>query len=79
MTAIQCKEFIDEEIISTFTDRDKYIRVIIKGKRKKGDSWYNTVVIYMDDNDMSLGRDGDGQVRLFARYAHVPSSLRCDD
>ncbi|KAL7547164.1 hypothetical protein ACHAWF_010486 [Thalassiosira exigua] len=63
MTAIQCKEFIDEEIITTFTERDKYIRVIIKGKRKKSDTWYNTVVVTMDDSNMAVGIDGDGLIQ----------------
>ncbi|KAL7546806.1 hypothetical protein ACHAWF_016016 [Thalassiosira exigua] len=63
MTAIQCKSFIDEDIISTFTGRDKYIRVIIKGKRRKYDTWYNTVVIVMNDADMATGIDGDGLVQ----------------
>ena len=49
-----------QEIITTFTDRDRYIRVIIKGKRRKKDTWYNTVVIQMDDNDFAIGRDDDG-------------------
>lgn len=61
-TAIVCKEFIDEEILKDFTERDKYVRVIIKGKRKKIDSWYNTIVIPMDDNNMVKGRDFDGMI-----------------
>ena len=45
-----------------FTGRDKYIRVIIKGKRAKQDTWYNTVVVPMNDNDYSNGRDKDGLI-----------------
>ncbi len=62
MSAVLCKEFIDEEILNTFTGRDKYIRVIIKGKRKEYDTWYNTIVISMDDNDKAVGRDGNGMI-----------------
>ena len=62
MQAHVCKEFIDQEILSTFTGRDKYIRVIIKGKRSTGDEWYNTVVITMNDMDMAVGRDLDGLI-----------------
>ena len=46
-TATYCKEFIDRQILGEFTGRDKYIRVIIKNKRKQYDTWYNTVVITM--------------------------------
>jgi len=62
MNAIDCKEFIDREIITTFTDRDKYIRVIIKDKRKKKDTWYNTVVIPMNDLDFARGREQNGMI-----------------
>lgn len=62
LTAVQCKEFIDEEILTTFTERDRHIRVIIKGKRSTGDPWYNTVVITMNDSDIVVGTNGDGQV-----------------
>ena len=62
MYAWQCKEFIDEEILTTFTERDKLIRVIIKDKRKNGDEWYNTVVITMDDQDMARGIEDDGLI-----------------
>ena len=60
MIAQTCKQFIDEEILTTFTDRDRYIRVIIKDKRKEYDEWYNTVVIYINDRHIVVGRDGDG-------------------
>lgn len=62
MHVVTCKEYIDEYILTHFEGRDKYIRVIIKGKRSTGDEWYNTVVIYMDDYDMTLGRDSDGMI-----------------
>ena len=45
--ATYCKQFIDRQILGEFTGRDKYIRVIIKNKRQKFDTWYNTVVITM--------------------------------
>lgn len=60
MHALDCKQFIDEEIITTFTGRDRYIRVILRDKRKKWDDWYNTVVIHINDRHMTVGRDGDG-------------------
>ena len=62
MTAIACKEFIDEEILTIFTEQDKFIRTRIIGKRSTQDEWYNAVTILMDDNDVVLGRDGDGMV-----------------
>ena len=62
MTAIACKEFIDEEILTIFTEQDKFIRTRIIGKRSTEDEWYNAVTILMDDNDVVLGRDGDGMV-----------------
>jgi hypothetical protein len=62
MTAVACKDFIDREIFQLFTERDQYVRSIIIGKRLKSDTWYNTVVILMNDNDMVEGRDGDGLV-----------------
>lgn len=61
-TSITCKEYIDQEILAEFTGRDKYIRVIIKGKRTTGDDWYNTVVITMSDYDMAVGTGGDGAI-----------------
>ena len=35
MTAIQCKDFIDEEIWSEFTDEDRFIKSIIVSPRGK--------------------------------------------
>ena len=62
MNAEDCKDFIDEIIYNNFTDKDKYIRSIIMGKRRKTDKLYNAVSILMNDNDMVEGRDGDGMV-----------------
>ncbi len=62
MTAEACKDFIDKEIYDHFTERDQYIRSVIMGKRRKTDKSYNAVTILMNDNDMVLGRDGDGWV-----------------
>ena len=45
-----------------FDERDQYIRVIIKGKRQKVDTWYNAIVIEMDDYNMVVGRDGDSLI-----------------
>ena len=54
MTAVECKAFIDEDILTSdqFKDQDKMIRTIIKGKRDSNDVWYNAVVINMNDADM---------------------------
>ncbi len=62
MNAEVCKDFIDEIIFKNFTDKDKYIRSIIMGKRRKTDKLYNAVSILVNDNDMVEGRDGDGMV-----------------
>lgn len=62
MTAIQCKDFIDTQILSLFTEEDRFIRTKIVGKRDETDEWYNAIVIPMADNDLTLGRDGDGLV-----------------
>ncbi len=62
MIAIDCKEFIDEEIINTFTGLDQYIQTKIVGKRSEDEEYYNAVVIPMSDEYMTLGRDGDGVI-----------------
>ena len=73
LTGLECKAFIDEEILNGkdgpnndgneyFTGQDKLTRVILRPKRKPSDPWYNTVVIPMDDQDIVQGRDLDGQV-----------------
>lgn len=62
MTGEECKTFIDLEIYNLFTDRDRYIRTIIKGKRKKTDQYYNAVTILIGDTDMVEGLEGDGIV-----------------
>ena len=62
MHAIDCKEFIDGEIINTFTGLDQYIQTKIVGKRSEDDEYYNAVVIPMSDEYMTLGRDGDGMI-----------------
>ncbi|KAK1736265.1 hypothetical protein QTG54_012865 [Skeletonema marinoi] len=62
MSAEACKDFIDNEIYTLFTERDQYIRSVIIGKRLKTDQSYNAVTIMMNDNDMVEGRDGNGMV-----------------
>ena len=62
MSAADCKNFIDLEIFNLFTDRDKYIRSVIIGKRRKTDPYYNAVTIYINDEDMTEGLVGDGVV-----------------
>lgn len=62
-SGVECKNFIDEEILSPqTTGDDRLTRTIIVGKRNKMEEWYNTMVIYMGDDDIVLGRDGDGLV-----------------
>mmetsp|Transcript_24500 Transcript_24500/g.39796 ORF Transcript_24500/g.39796 Transcript_24500/m.39796 type:complete len:460 (+) Transcript_24500:57-1436(+) len=62
LTAEECKEFIDKEIHDLFTDKDRYVRTLIMGKRKETDELYNVISIYMNDEDMVEGRLGDGMV-----------------
>ena len=90
MTTTQCKEFIDEEIMSLFEGDDRFIQTYIRGVRNMEDEWYHVVEIYMvrlphmsphivdfgsfhenltivrlcaqDDNDLTVGRLGDGWV-----------------
>ena len=62
LTAVECKDFIDEEILTLFTGEDRYIQTHIVSKRATADEWYNCVAISMDDNDLVIGRNGDGLV-----------------
>ena len=62
LTAEECKEFIDKEIHDLFTDKDRYVRTLIMGKRKETDELYNVISIYMNDEDMVEGRLGDGMI-----------------
>lgn len=62
MEANQCKLFIDEQILTLFTGQDQFIQTHIVEKRKTADEWYNCIAIKMDDNDLTLGRSGDGLV-----------------
>ena len=62
MQADVCKEFIDTEIATQFTDSDRYIKSYIKQKRDEADEWYNVIDIVMDDNNLVIGEDGDGVV-----------------
>ena len=54
--------FIDEEILSLFEGDDRMTRTILVGKRSILDVFYNSIVIYMDDDNLALGRDGDGMI-----------------
>ncbi len=60
MTDIECKEFIDLFIYENFEGKDQYIRTIIQSRRKETDILYNAVTILMNDQDMAVGRNGDG-------------------
>lgn len=62
MKAEDCKEFIDKEIHDLFTDKDRYVRTLIMGKRKEDDQLYNVISIQMNDADMVEGRDGNGMI-----------------
>lgn len=62
LDAVQCKNFIDEMILSEYTGDDRLTRTLIMPKRRSLEEWYNSVVIYMDDDDMVLGRNGDGLI-----------------
>ncbi len=62
MDANACKAFIDLEIYHLFTGKDRYTRTVIHNKRKSTDQLYNVLTIYMNDQDMAIGRNGDGQV-----------------
>ncbi len=62
MNGVECKSFIDEEILTLFSGEDRMTRTIISGKRSIMDFFYNSVVIYMDDEDIVTGRDGDGLI-----------------
>jgi hypothetical protein len=62
LSAIQCKEIIDQDILDLNTDTDKFVRTIIVGKRNENDPLSNSIVLFMDDNDRVMGRDGDGKV-----------------
>jgi len=62
MLAEVCKEFIDDEIQTLFTGVDQYITSKIRWRREETDPWYNTLDITMDDNNLVVGKDGDGVV-----------------
>lgn len=62
MTTLDCQEFIDTEIVNTFTGLDQYIQTKIVGKRSEDDENYNAVVIPMCDDFMTCGRDYDGLI-----------------
>ena len=62
MSPIECKFFIDDEILTLFTENDKFIRSRIIRKRSTENECYNAAVIEMDDNDQTLGRDSNGWI-----------------
>ena len=62
MSSVQCKDFIDEEILTLLTGEDRNIQSHIVSKPGTTDEWYNCVAISMDDNDLVLGRNNDGLV-----------------
>ena len=70
--AVECKGYIDYDILSSFTGQDLLIRTIIKGKRSADDVWYNAVGILMNDQDVVVGTQGDGQV-YYGWYVYLPS------
>ena len=62
MTDLECKDFIDLLIYETFEGKDRYTRTLIEGKRKETDDLYNVITILVNDQDMAVGRLGDGQM-----------------
>ena len=65
MTSLECQAFIDDEIITLFEGEDRNMKTHIVKKREgptseNVDEWYNCIVIPMDDNDIVLGKHGDG-------------------
>ena len=60
MTDEECKAFIDLFIYENFEGKDRYTRTIIQSRRKETDILYNAVTIVIDDDDMAIGRLGDG-------------------
>ena len=59
MNGIQCKTYIDEEILKTFTGDDRMTRTVLVEKRSILDIFYNSVVIPMDDDDIVLVSFGE--------------------
>ncbi|KAL7461583.1 hypothetical protein ACHAXS_002000, partial [Conticribra weissflogii] len=62
MTALECKEMIDREILLLNTGIHTTIRSVIIPKRGEDQEWYNAVVIPLFDSDKVAGRNGDGLV-----------------
>lgn len=62
LSAVQCKNLIDAEVLDMNTENDRFIRTIVVGKRNVNDELSNSIVIFMDDYDRVLGRDGDGMI-----------------
>lgn len=62
MSAIQCKQLIDEEVLQYNTHADQFIRKIKIGTRAENDPLSNSVVILLDDNNMVKGKNGDGMI-----------------
>ena len=69
LSAIQCKELIDQDILDYNTDTDRFVRTIIVGKRQENDPLSNSLVLLMDDSDHVMGRDGDGIVYYDFKWA----------
>ena len=62
LNVYQCKELIDQDILDLNTETDQFVRTIILKKRNENDELYNSIVIFMDDNNRVVGRDGDGKI-----------------
>lgn len=65
-SAITCKDYIDETIMSVFTGPHKFVRSHIatmgSSTRPTEHDWYDVIAIPMDSDDSVLGRDGDGMI-----------------
>ncbi len=62
MSAIQCKQLIDEEVLQYNSHSDQFVRKILVGKRAENVPLFNSVLILLDDNNMVTGKNGDGMV-----------------
>ena len=64
MSGLNCKYFIDQEIIRLTTpdEDDRLTRTILKSKRSRSDTNYNAVSILTDDFGIVQGVNRDGIV-----------------
>ena len=63
MSAVACKELIDNDIMTLNTDVHTTIRSVIIEKRNETQKWYNAVAIPIWSNGWAAGRNGDGLIQ----------------